>query len=66
MNNTFSVHHYCFCFIYLFYDFTIKLGGKPLTLRWRTFLDALCVFRCPGARCLEGYIWSNELSRTAK
>jgi len=62
MSDIFSVYHYCFCFIYLFYD---PKGSPPLTLRWSTFLDNLCVFRGPGDRCLEEYIWRNELS-TAK
>jgi len=64
MTNTFSVYHYCFCFIYLFYD-QIRRYGPPLTFRWNTLLDNLCVFRCPGFCCLEEYNWRNEFS-TAK
>ena len=63
MNNTFSLYHYCFC---LFIYFTIKLEGTPsANSRWNTLLDNLSVFLCPGFRCLEEYIWRNELS-TAK
>jgi len=42
MNNTFSVHHYCFCFTYLFYD---QLKGTAL--RRGTWLDNLCFFGAP-------------------
>jgi len=46
MNTTFSVYRYWFCFIYLFYD-EIRSYSPPLTFRWGTWLDSLCVFSVP-------------------
>ena len=59
MNNTFSVNHYWFCFIYLFYDQIIRCGPPPAStgapvwtpsaffggtcLHWGTCPDTLCV-----------------------
>jgi len=57
-NNTISVKHYCFCFIYFFCDH-IRWYGPPLTLRWSTSLYNLCVFLQSGVHWLEKYIWRN-------
>jgi len=47
-------------YIYLFYH-QIRRHSPPLTLRWGIWLYNLCVFSVPGFRCLEEYIWRNEL-----
>jgi len=56
-NNTLSVYHYCF--IYLFYDQIRKpsSGGTD----WITSV----FFLCPGVRRLEEYVWRSAFS-TAK
>jgi len=53
MNTTFS--NVLFCFICLFYDH-IRYSPPLISV----------FFPCPGVRCLEEYIWRNELSTNKK
>jgi len=61
MNNTLYVYHYYFIYV------TIKLEGTARRSPSAEAPDYITtvVFRCPGVRCHEEYIWRNELS-TAK
>ena len=59
-NNEYYFFCIPFCFIYLIYD-QIRRYCPPLTLRWGTCIDNL-FSRCPDVRCVEEYIWHDELS----